>query len=330
MSESLKLNLAGMVGVGGGVTEETLDLAIIGAGPAGLTAGMYGSRARYQTFLFEKMSPGGTITITEWIENYPGFPQGISGFELAAKMEEQAVLFGARIVLEEVQKIELDGNYKRIFTDNKQYRAKALLLSTGTSLRKLGVLGEKDYIGRGVSYCAICDGAFYKEKVVVVVGGGDSAIEEGIYLTKFARKVIIVHRRDQLRAAKIVQERAFTNPKMEFIWDSVVEEIKGESKVSHVRLKNSKTGAQTIQATDGVFIFVGQIPNNELAKSLGLKLDAQGFIETGADMRTSLPGIWAAGDVRSKSLLQIATAVGEGAQAEFSAEKYLEEWREGT
>ncbi|MBP7460025.1 MAG: thioredoxin-disulfide reductase [Candidatus Delongbacteria bacterium] len=312
-----------------GSAEDTLDLAIIGAGPAGLTAGMYGARSRYRTFIFEKMAAGGTITITEWIENYPGFPEGISGYELASKMEEQALHFGARLVQEEVVKIERDGPYKIIYTDQRQYRARALLLVTGTSLKKLGVSGEKEYTGRGVSYCATCDGAFYKDKVVVVVGGGDSAVEEGIYLTKFARKVILIHRRDQLRAAKIVQERAFTNPRMEFIWDSVVEEIKGESKVTHVVLRNLKTEVRSVQNTDGVFVFVGQIPNNQLAQSLGLQRDDRGFVITGSDMQTSEPGIWAAGDIRSKSLLQIATAVGEGAQAEFSAEKYLEAWQEG-
>jgi len=302
-----------------------IDIAIVGGGPSGLTAAIYGARARYRTVIFEKMAHGGLMTTTEWVENYPGFPEGISGFELAEKMEKQATQFGAEIEYSEITKIEvMENKLKRITAGDEVFFAKAVIFSTGTTLRKLDVPGEKEYSGRGVSYCATCDGAFFKDKIITVIGGGDSAVEEGTFLTKFGKKVYIVHRRSELRASKIVQERAFRNDKIEFIWDSVVEEIKGDRTVESVILKNLKTGELKEHRTDGIFVFVGQIPNSQLLRELGAELDENGFVKTDDSLSTSLPGIFAAGDVRSKFQLQIATAVGEGALAEKAAEKYIE------
>ncbi len=304
---------------------EKYDIAIIGGGPAGLTAAIYAARAKLKTVVIEKMAPGGTITITDWVENYPGFPEGISGFELAQKMEEQATKFGAQIIMDEISEIiSQEDNWKLLKGEEGNYHAKAVIITTGTSLRKLGVPGEAEFTGRGVSYCATCDGAFYKDKIITVIGGGDSAVEEALYLTRFGKKVYIVHRRDQLRASKIIQERAFANEKIEFIWNTVVEEVIGEQTVTKLKLKNVKTGEVFEHKTDGVFVFIGQLPNSEIAQKAGIEVDERNFIITNNLMETNVPGIFAAGDVRSKSQLQIATAVGEGAQAEFSAEKYIE------
>ncbi len=322
--DDLGINLGGLFTPAEASSGNQFDMAIIGGGPAGLSAALYAARSRQKVVVFEKMALGGTITITEWVENYPGFPEGISGYELAQKMEEQARKFGADIKSEEVISFEKNDQWFIVKSDTQSYQVKSIILTMGTSLRKLDVPGEKEFTGRGVSYCATCDAAFFRNKIVTVIGGGDSAVEEGLYLTRFADKVYIVHRRDQLRAAQIIQERALKNEKVEFIWNSVVEEVLGEKKVTALRLRNVKTQEISEHRTDGVFVFVGQIPNSELARSGGVETDNRGFILTDNELCTNVPGVFAAGDIRSKSLLQIVTAVGEGAQAEFSAEKYME------
>lgn len=300
------------------------DLAIIGAGPAGLSAAIYGARARLSTVVIEKMYPGGQAAITDVIENYPGFTEGISGSELAEAMKKQAEKFGAEFLNGEVQKIERQGEKFVLHLKKETVEAKAVILAMGALARKLGVKGEKEFTGRGVSYCATCDGAFYMDRKVMVVGGGDTAIEDALFLTHFASKVIVVHRRNELRATKILQERAFNNEKIEFIWDSVVEEIKGADAVQEVVVKNVKTGEIKSVPVDGVFIAIGWDPNTAVVRDL-VKLNEKGYIITDENMGTGVPGLFAAGDVREKSLRQVVTAVADGAIAAVSAEKYLEE-----
>lgn len=301
------------------------DLVIVGGGPAGLTSAIYSARALIDTIVIEKMLPGGQPILTTYIENYPGFPEGISGPEFAERLESQARRFGARIVTSQpvtnISKVE-DGF--EIKTEGESFFAKAVIVATGTSPRKLNIPGEVEFTGRGVSYCAVCDGAFYKDKVVAVVGGGDSAIDEAIYLTRFASKVYVIHRRNQLRAEKILQERAFSNPKISFIWDTVVENIEGSKKVELLRLKNVKTEETSELKVDGIFVYIGSIPNSSIVKDIA-NLDENGFIITDNYMRTNVPGLFAAGDVRNTNLRQLATAVGDGAIAANSAEKYLGE-----
>ncbi|MCZ7383820.1 MAG: thioredoxin-disulfide reductase [Candidatus Methanoperedens sp.] len=298
------------------------DVVIIGGGPAGLTAGIYVKRAMLNALLVEKIGVGGQIIITDLVENFPGFLE-ISGGDLAMKFEEQALKFGLEIKgLVEVSGIEERGATKIVKTHEGDFETKTVIIATGTTPKKLGAKGELNLIGKGVSYCATCDGFFFRDKVVVVVGGGDSAITEAIYLTKMAKKVIIVHRRDKLRAEKINQEHAFANPKISFVWDSVVEEIAGEKIVGKVILRNVKTNALSEIKTDGVFIYVGLIPNTAFAANV--KKDERGFIVVNDKMETSVKGIFAAGDCRVTPLRQIATAVGDGAIAAVSAERYIE------
>lgn len=305
------------------------DLIIIGGGPAGLTSAIYSSRALIDTLVIEKMLPGGQPILTTFIENYPGFPEGISGPELAERLESQARKFGAKIITSQpVISVSKNEDSFEIKTESDSFLCKAVIIATGTSPRKLNVPGEIEYTGKGVSYCAVCDGAFYKDKVVAVVGGGDSAIDEAIYLTRFASKVFVIHRRNQLRAEKILQERAFSNPKISFIWDTVVQSIEGSRKVELLKLKNVKTQEMSELKVDGVFIYIGSTPNSSMVKDL-VALDENGFIITDNYMRTNVPGVFAAGDVRNTNLRQLATAVGDGAIAANSAEKYLGElsWR---
>ncbi|MDO8726245.1 MAG: thioredoxin-disulfide reductase [Candidatus Methanoperedens sp.] len=297
------------------------DVVIIGGGPAGLTAGIYAKRAMLNAVLLEKMGVGGQIIVTDLVENFPGF-QEISGADLAGKFEQHALKFGLETKsLVEVNRIEDRGNLKIVKTNEGDFETKTVIITTGTTPKKLGAKGELELIGRGVSYCATCDGFFFKEKIVVVVGGGDSAITEAIFLTKMARKVIVVHRRDKLRAEKINQEHAFANPKIRFVWDSVVEEVIGKQVVEKVIVKNVKTGDKSEIKTDGVFIYVGLIPNTGFAD---VKKDEWGFIITNDKRETSVKGIFAAGDCRVTPLRQIATAVGDGAIASVSAERYIE------
>jgi thioredoxin reductase (NADPH) len=304
---------------------EAKDLIIIGGGPAGLTAGLYACRSRLNVILIEKAITGGQVMTTELIENYPGFPEGISGPELAQKFYTHALNFGLEKLDAEVIKIEIDGKIKKITLDSGEvYRAKTIILATGANPRKLGVTGEDKLRGRGVSYCATCDGAFFKNKRICIVGGGDTAVEEAIYLTKFVTQLYIIHRREQLRATKIIQERAFTNPKIKIIWNSVVESINGDESVESVNLKNVKTNEIIQLPLEGVFVFVGYDPNTEFVKDI-LKLDQQGYVIVNDILETSASGIFAAGDVNNRFLKQVSTAVGDGATAAVAAEKYIEE-----
>ncbi|PJA29776.1 MAG: thioredoxin-disulfide reductase [candidate division Zixibacteria bacterium CG_4_9_14_3_um_filter_46_8] len=299
------------------------DVVIIGAGPGGLTAGLYCSRAELKTICLEKLTPGGQIANTERIDDYPGF-LSIGGSELAAKMLEHSRKFGMELAMEEVNSIALDGRYKVVSTDQNRYRCKAVIACTGGTPRFLDVPGEKELYGRGVSYCAICDAAFFKGEIIAVVGGGDAAVEEGTFLTKFGRKVYIIHRRDKLRAAKIIQEHAFKNDKIEFIWDSVVTKVNGQDKVESISLKNSKTDSESTLEVGAVFPFVGFTPNSGIFSSL-VETDEGGYVLTDFKMETSVPGIYAVGDVRKQLCKQITNAVGDGTTAAVAAGKYIEE-----
>jgi len=300
------------------------EVIIVGGGPAGLTAGLYTSRARLHTLLIESALFGGQMTTTEMIENYPGFPQGITGDELSRLMEEQAKRFGMETVNDEVVEVRLEGDIKHVRTHESNYLCEALILCMGTEYRKLGVPGEKELTGKGVSYCATCDAAFFTDSQIMVVGGGDSALTEALFLTKFVKELSIVHRRDALRATRIYQERALANPKIKFLWNSVVQEIKGDKVVQSIVLKNVKTGEVKEYETEGVFLFVGISPKTQFLKGL-VRMDEAGYILTDDRCETSGKGIFAAGDCRKKLLRQVTTAVGDGATAAFAAEKYLEE-----
>jgi thioredoxin reductase (NADPH) len=304
--------------------ELNYDIAIIGGGPAGLGAAIYAARGGLKTVVFEKGLVGGQILLTADVDNYPGFEKTISGYELMDKMKQQADKFKAEFREEEVTAISLEGICKIVETDKNTYRAKAIVYCAGAHPRKLAVPGEERLTGRGVSYCATCDGALYRGKKVAVIGGGDSAIEEAEFLTRFAEKVFVIHRRDQLRAVHAVQERAFKNNKIEFIWDTVVHEIVGEERVEKLILYNRRKDIFFEKAVDGIFVYIGIIPNNALVESR-LNLDAQGFIMTDEEGHTNIPGIYAAGDIVHKVLRQVVTAVSDGAVAAFSAEKWIQE-----
>lgn len=307
--------------------EKIYDTIILGGGPAGISAGVYCARGNIDCAIIDTSLLGGQPTNYLEIENYLGF-SSIEGWELSEKFEQHLDKFNVeKFTMEEIQNVDLISNPKVIKTLKGEYKAHSVIIATGAKSTKLGVSGEKEYTGKGVSYCAVCDGAFYKDKTVVVVGGGNAAVEEGIYLTKFASKVYIVHRRDSLRADKIVQERAFKNEKIEFVWDSIVEEIKGDSKVESVVLKNVKTNKTTEMKTDGVFPYIGFTPNCDNFNGQ-LKQDEKGFIVTDEYMQTSIPGVFAIGDVRVTPLRQVITAVADGAVAGVSAVKYLEKVKE--
>lgn len=298
------------------------DVIIIGGGPAGLTASIYAVRAGYKTMLIELGVPGGQAGTTDFIENYPGFPEGISGSELMMKFHKQADLLGVEFKFKQVKKLELTGSVKKVYTDSDIYETKSIIISTGAQPRPLGVEGEENLRGKGVSYCATCDGFFFKDRDVLVVGGGDTAVQESLYLAKFCNKVTLVHRRDALRAAQILQDRAQKNEKIDFIWDSVLEKIEGENKVDKVKIKNVKTGEVRDINVDGVFVFVGYDPNTSYLPD-ELELDERGYIITDNQLRTNIPGVFAVGDVRQKSLRQVATAVGDGAEVSVALEEYL-------
>lgn len=300
-------------------------MVIIGGGPAGLSAGIYSARAALNTLLLERGVPGGMVVNTQNIENYPGFP-GIGGPELMMQMEKQARGFGLEIMPLNVEKIEPSATDITVVTDKGSIKTDALILATGAQPQLLNVKGEAEYTGRGVSYCATCDGAFFRGKKVAVVGGGDAAVEEAIYLTKFAEKVYVIHRRGELRATKVVQQRAFTNPKIEFVWHSVVDEINGTDTVEVALLRDVRNNFRSRLSADGVFIYIGYQPNSNLVKDI-VKMDDKGYIITDENMLTSQPGIYAAGDVRQKLLRQVVTAVADGAIAAVAAEKYLEAQR---
>lgn len=300
------------------------DTIIIGAGPAGMTAALYAARSNLKVALLERGIPGGQMNNTADIENYPGYAN-ISGPELAEKMFEPLENLGVEHLFGLVEKIEDRGNFKEIITEDERFEAKTVIIASGANHRHLGVPGEEGYNSRGVSYCAVCDGAFFRDEDLLVVGGGDSAVEEAIFLTRFAKSVTIVHRRDELRAQKVLQDRAFTNEKIRFVWDSVVESIHGdERKVTGVTFKNVKTGEVSQAEFGGIFIYVGLDPVSEFAADLGIT-DEAGWILTDHQMKTSVAGIYAVGDVRQKDLRQITTAVGDGAIASQEAYKYLTE-----
>lgn len=300
------------------------ELVIIGGGPAGLSAGIYASRAAIKTVLLERGVPGGLVVNSQHIENYPGFEGGISGPELMAQMEKQARRFGLEILPTNVVGIKSVGHNIVLETDRGELSSGALIVATGAQPNLLGVKGETELTGRGVSYCATCDGAFFRGKRVAVVGGGDAAVEEAIFLTKFAEKVYIIHRRGELRATRIIQHRAFDNSKIEFVWHSVVDEIQGGDLVETAIIRDVRNNESTSLNVDGVFIYVGYRPNSSLVKDV-VKLDERGYIITDENMRTTQPGVFAAGDVRQKLLRQVVTAVADGAIAAVAAEKYLEE-----
>ena len=306
------------------------DVIILGAGPAGLAAGLYAGRSCLKTLIIEKGQDGGQIAMTDEIENYPGqMLEGESGVTLVARMAKQAKQFGAERVRDNIKSVSLEGSVKKVAGRKGEYLGKTLIIATGAFPRPIGCKNEAQFTGAGISYCATCDGMFFRDLEVFVVGGGDAAVEEALFLTKFARKVTIIHRRDQLRAAKSIQEKAFRNPKIAFLWDSVLEEVDGEDAVSKLVVKNVKSGELTTITADpadgmfGVFCFIGMNPNSGLFEGV---LDMErGYIKTDEDMHTNIPGVYAAGDIRVKSLRQVVTAVADGAIAAMQAEKYLAE-----
>ncbi|MCC7365963.1 MAG: thioredoxin-disulfide reductase [Dehalococcoidia bacterium] len=299
------------------------DIAIIGGGGAGLTAALYAARARRSTIVFEGKVTGGQIATTDLVENFPGFPEGVNGFDLAMAMLQQAERFGTEMAYEPVQSLErLPGGSFRITTDGGAYEARAVIYTAGADYNRLGIPGETELTGKGVSWCATCDAAFFAGQEVAVVGGGDAALDEGLFVTRYASKVHVIHRRDTLRASQILQERSFANPRMSFTWDTVVERINGTDQVTSLDLRNVKTGETTNLPVGAIFIFIGQTPNSHLLKGLA-ELDAGGHALVDLEMRTSLPGLFAAGDIRTKAARQLIAAAGDGATAAISAEHYL-------
>jgi len=288
-----------------------------------LTAGLYNARARLSVLLLERLAPGGQVLTTDRVENYPGFPDGVSGFELMDRMKTQAERFGLKIQNEEVIRLELSEKRKAVFLNSGTLESKTIILACGATWKRLGIEGEDRLMGRGISFCATCDGPFYRDEEVAVIGGGDTAVEEAIFLTRFVKKIYLVHRRDKLRATKLLQERAMSEEKITLVWDTIPLRILGRNSVKAIEMKNVKTGDVQRKEVKGVFVFIGTIPNTELVKG-SVRLDENGFILTDDNMQTSIPGVFAAGDIRSKLFRQISTAVGEGAAASYSAEKYLE------
>jgi thioredoxin reductase (NADPH) len=300
------------------------NVIIIGSGPAGLTSALYTARANLEPLLFTGNEIGGQVSITNEVENYPGFPEGLTGPEMVERFQKQAERFGARIEYAEVTEVDFYSQPFRIKSYDNEYEAKAVVIATGASPRKLGVLGEADFTGRGVSYCATCDGFFFRDKEVIVVGGGDSALEEAVFLTKFASRVRIIHRRDQLRAGFTLQERAKRKEKIEFVWDTVVTEINGDGAVKSVQVKNVKTDAVSTLETEGVFIYIGHYPNSQLFKGK-LEMDEHGYLITDRLTRTSVPGVFAAGEIADSVFRQVVTSAGEGCKAAIQIERYLAE-----
>ncbi|MFP4476870.1 MAG: thioredoxin-disulfide reductase [Desulfatibacillaceae bacterium] len=305
------------------MSDAQYDCIIIGGGPAGLTAGLYLSRARVNVLLLERAVCGGQILVSDWVENYPGFPEGISGADLVFKMSKQAERFGLEVQTAEVTSVDFAGDVKQIHCGDKTYTTKSVILATGATPRRLGVPGENEFYGRGVSFCATCDAPFYKDRTVVAVGGGDTAVQESLFLTKFAKKVYLVHRRDALRAAKVLQERAFANERLEIVWDSVVTGVKGMFNLEGVAVRNVKTGEESLLAAEGCFIWVGIVPLTGYLRD-AVEKDEVGFVVANGRMETSAPGVFAAGDIRTTPLRQVVTAVGDAAIAAVSVEHYLD------
>jgi thioredoxin reductase (NADPH) len=304
--------------------EPTYDVIIIGGGAAGLAASIYSVRAMLKTLVIERQAIGGQILYTGEIENYPGFPEPIAGPDLAVLYEKQASRFGVEFEYDTITRLEIDGPVKKVIGEEGEYTAKAVIITSGGEHNKLEVPGEEQYSGRGVSYCATCDGNFFRDQDVTIVGGGDAAMDEGLYLTRMTKSVTVVHRRDELRASKILQERAFNNEKMNFVWDSAITEIKGiDGDVSSILVENLKTGAVTERDTNGVFVYIGFHPINDFMVG-AVELDSAGHVVTDMQMCTSVPGVFAAGDVRTFSERQLANAVGDGVAAALSAYRYIE------
>ncbi len=299
------------------------DTVIIGGGPAGLTAGIYAMRARLNAVLIEKLQPGGQMIVTHLVENYPGFASGISGAELSAQMEAQARDLDLEIVSADVMSVDFTGPEKIVVTPDDEYKAPTVIIAAGATPRRLNVPGEQELTGKGVSYCATCDGPLFRDKEIAVVGGGNTAVQDAVFLARFASRVTIVHRRDTLRATRILQERAFKNEKVEIAWNSVVTEIRGDQRVKALLLQDVNTGAQRETRVDGVFVLTGTDPNTQFLKR-SVVLDPAGYVITDEDMQTNVPGVYAAGDCRRKSLRQMVTAAADGAIAAVSAERYIE------
>lgn len=311
---------------------ELYDVIVLGTGPAGLTAGLYAGRSRLSVLMIEKGQTGGQIASTAELENYPGqMLEDETGPSLIARMVQQAERFGAKRVVDSIKEVYLEDEIKVLVGEKEEYRAKNVIIATGAHARPIGCKGEAEYVGRGVSYCATCDANFFRGLEVYVVGGGDSAVEEALYLARFARKVTVIHRRDELRAARSIQEKAFANPKIEFLWDTVVEELYGEGLLKGMIVKNVKTGeTRRIEADSkdgifGVFGFIGSIPNSQLFEGI-VKMDERGYILTDEDMHTNIPGVYAAGDIRVKSLRQVVTATADGAIAAVQVERSMSDY----
>ncbi|MHB8859400.1 MAG: thioredoxin-disulfide reductase [Thermoleophilia bacterium] len=304
---------------------EKYDVIIIGAGPAGLTAGLYTGRARLKTLILEKATAGGQAATTDMIENYPGFPEGVGGFQLTELMKQQALEFGAEIrEITPVVTIEVEGDDRIVKTEDESFVAATVIIATGSEPRALGIPGEDELRGRGVSYCATCDGAFYRDKVVAVIGGGNAAVEEAMFLTRFASKVYIVHRRSELRADKILQERALKNEKINFVWDAHLRKVLGTGKVEEIVVENKSNHERTSIQVDGVFFYIGTVPNTVFCEGV-IDMDSRDFIFTDEKLQTNVPGIFAAGDCRANLVKQVAVAVGEGALAAVEVSRYIEE-----
>ncbi|HSQ25490.1 MAG TPA: thioredoxin-disulfide reductase [Anaerolineales bacterium] len=319
----MDFNLSNISSSGSKSEENHVKVLILGSGPAGLSAALYAARADLEPVVLTGMEMGGQVSLTYIVENYPGFPDGIGGQELVELFQKQAERFGARIEFDTAASVDFSQRPLKVQTYNTTYLADSIIITTGATPRHLDIPGEKELTGRGVSYCATCDGWFFKDKEVIVVGGGDSALEEGLFLTRYANSVTTVHRRDELRAGPVLQKRANDNPKMKFIWDSVLEEIHGKDAVHKVRIKNVKTGETQDHKTDGVFIFIGHTPNTQIFEGQ-LEMDTQGYIKVNELMRTNIPGVYAAGEAADPHFRQVITSAGMGAAAAIQVNHFLD------
>lgn len=319
----MTFNLSGLSTLSTSSAGKHVKVLVLGSGPAGLTAALYAARAELAPVVLTGTELGGQAALTHTIENYPGFPDGVGGAELGELFQKQAERFGATVEFDTANSVDLSQRPFKVVTDNTEYLADTLIVSTGARPNHLDVPGEVELTGRGVSYCATCDGWFFKEKKVVVVGGGDSALEEGLFLTRFASSVTIVHRRDSLRAGKVLQNRAFNDPKVNFVWNSVVTEVQGTDKVTSLKLENTVTGEKSTLDADGLFIFIGHTPNTQMFKDQ-LEMDELGYIQANHFMETSIPGVFVAGEVADSHFRQVITSAGMGASAAIQATHFLE------
>jgi thioredoxin reductase (NADPH) len=304
-----------------GNAEKIYDLLILGAGPAGLTAAIYGCRANLSVLVFEQMLAGGEIASTDRLDNYPGFPEGVNGADFGQLLEQQARRFGTEIVSAIIEEASLEGEIKKVVTSQGLFYGRAIIVATGTVPGVLGVPGEEELRGKGISFCATCDGFFFRGKEVAVIGGGDAALQEALYLTRFAEKIILIHRRDKFRAVPYLQEQVFKQPRIKIIWDTIVKGFSGEQRLEKITIQNVKDAQTTDLPVAGAFLYIGRVPNTGFLK--GVEKDGQGYIITSEEMETSLPGIFAAGDVRRKFLRQVVTAAADGAIAAMMAVRYL-------